>query len=275
MKRSAATRGLAAVFLALIALPLTAQSQSACGTAYSSLQSDFTKAAAQLAPTLCKNPGRFQVLAQNLVETTNAKIANFNRTRPPGSCDPDVPTPVPPKNTAHVMMVLQDNIGAIPLDRYCNNLLDGNLQCGNSREDAGEACDGTDLNGQTCETLGQGAGTLSCAADCQSFQLGNCSGPAYCGNGQLDAGEACDDGNGANSDNCTSSCTVSQCGDGILMNGTEECDDGNQVNGDACTNICKYATCGDGIVYGVYEQCDDGNDSNGDGCSVSCRLEEP
>jgi hypothetical protein len=34
--------------------------------------------------------------------------------------------------------------------------------CGNGLIDADEECDGTDLNGKSCETLGLGAGTLTC-----------------------------------------------------------------------------------------------------------------
>jgi cysteine-rich repeat protein len=37
------------------------------------------------------------------------------------------------------------------------------------------------------------------------------------------------------------------CGDGILDPG-EGCDDGNKSNGDWCTTDCKLATCGDGYV---------------------------
>jgi hypothetical protein len=39
--------------------------------------------------------------------------------------------------------------------------------CGNGNLDVGEACDGNNLNGQTCQSLGYDGGTLSCTAGCQ------------------------------------------------------------------------------------------------------------
>ena len=38
---------------------------------------------------------------------------------------------------------------------------------------------------------------------------------AVCGNGELEAGEACDDGNDAPLDACTVGCQIAVCGDGI------------------------------------------------------------
>src|SRR5690606_21058346 len=45
------------------------------------------------------------------------------------------------------------------------------------------------------------------------------------------------------------------CGDGVVEGG-EECDDGNKSNYDACISTCVIATCGDGIVRAGYEECD-------------------
>jgi MYXO-CTERM domain-containing protein len=63
------------------------------------------------------------------------------------------------------------------------------------------------------------------------------------------------------------------CGDGVLDDG-EECDDGNGENGDGCENDCTETpvipeTCGDGVVD-AGEECDDGNGENGDGCENDC-----
>jgi len=64
---------------------------------------------------------------------------------------------------------------------------------------------------------------------------------------------------------------ASLCGNGVLDSG-EECDDGNTVSGDGCNADCTLPACGNGTV--VYpEQCDDGNRVGGDGCSSICRLE--
>ena len=72
------------------------------------------------------------------------------------------------------------------------------------------------------------------------------------------------------------------CGDGVI-NGGEQCDDGNTVDGDGCSSTCQIETppppppptccCGDGTINGG-EQCDDGNTKDGDGCSSTCQIEE-
>ena len=66
------------------------------------------------------------------------------------------------------------------------------------------------------------------------------------------------------------------CGNGILEKG-EECDDGNNVNGDGCSAACKVEipkgpVCGNGVLE-IGEQCDDGNTVSGDGCSSTCKVE--
>jgi cysteine-rich repeat protein len=122
-----------------------------------------------------------------------------------------------------------------------------------------------------------------------------------CGNGWLDPGEQCDDGNTLNSDGCTSRCQLDNdppcwpgicvsrtiCGNGVLTS-NEICDDGNTVAGDGCSANCQAVEpgfrcrspsrpcspiCGDRVLKGS-EDCDDGNTLGGDGCSVYC-LTEP
>lgn len=61
------------------------------------------------------------------------------------------------------------------------------------------------------------------------------------------------------------------CGNGIIEIG-EDCDDGNREDGDLCDHACHTVKCGDGILQGK-EYCDDGNTENGDGCSSSCSVE--
>lgn len=60
------------------------------------------------------------------------------------------------------------------------------------------------------------------------------------------------------------------CGDGVLDSG-EQCDDGNDDNRDGCLENCQFATCGDGVVRRHIEQCDDGNDDEDDDCTSICR----
>ena len=122
-----------------------------------------------------------------------------------------------------------------------------------------------------------------------------------CGNGHLDLGEGCDDGNTMNGDGCTQLCQVesdwscptpgqpcmnlAKCGDGKLSS-SEGCDDGNTTSGDGCSATCMVETgyqcrvpgrsciplCGDGMKIGD-ETCDDGNTVSGDGCSSTCQIE--
>ena len=91
-----------------------------------------------------------------------------------------------------------------------------------------------------------------------------------CGDGVVDAGEECDDGNGVDGDACTNTCLNAICGDGVVYEGVEACDDGNGIDGDECTNACAAAACGDGVVYEGVEECDDGNDLDPDECSNAC-----
>ena len=120
-----------------------------------------------------------------------------------------------------------------------------------------------------------------------------------CGNGTVNAGEVCDDGNQTNGDGCENNCLLSDdepcvdddecasgqcdqpgsgtcepanvCGNGTVETG-ETCDDGNTVGGDGCEATCSITVvCGNGIVQGS-ESCDDGNLTNGDGCESTCRL---
>ncbi len=71
----------------------------------------------------------------------------------------------------------------------------------------------------------------------------------------------------------TASCLTpaGDCGNGVVEAG-EQCDDGNLVAGDGCSASCRLEVCGNGI-RDAGEQCDDGNTVSGDGCSSGCRLE--
>jgi cysteine-rich repeat protein len=79
-------------------------------------------------------------------------------------------------------------------------------------------------------------------ADTDGDGLGDaCAPPAVCGNGTVEAGEACDDGNLDEVDECTTTCQVPGCGDGIIQQAFGEiCDDGNTDPGDGCTD-CMMA----------------------------------
>jgi len=133
--------------------------------------------------------------------------------------------------------------------------------CGNNTVDTGEACDGTDLAGQSCEGLdGFGGGTLACAADC-TFDTSQCNAASTCGDGVIEGAEVCD-GNNLGGTTCldsqfpepftsgalqcasdclsfdTSMCSTAPgalCGNRTIEMG-EACDGGN-LNGQTCVGL--------------------------------------
>jgi fibro-slime domain-containing protein len=143
---------------------------------------------------------------------------------------------------------------------------------------------------------GSGGGHV---VDAGGIDIGNAA--MTCGNGMLDPGEKCDDGNKTPGDGCTPLCQIENgwvcptvgspcmrnaiCGDGKLT-APEGCDDGNTTSGDGCSSTCTVETgwrcpvpgrpcipiCGDGVIEGT-ETCDDSNTTNGDGCSSTCQKE--
>lgn len=69
--------------------------------------------------------------------------------------------------------------------------------------------------------------------------------PAYCGDGVVDAGELCDDGNLQPGDGCSFACTLPVCGDGLVDPG-EDCDPGELVLDRTCDHCRRdTASCAD------------------------------
>lgn len=96
---------------------------------------------------------------------------------------------------------------------------------------------------------------------------------AVCGNGTVETGEQCDQGE-ANSETgqCTPDCLIAVCGDGYVRTDYEDCDDANQNENDYCLNDCSDNVCGDGIINEGVEACDDANDDETDECRSDCTL---
>lgn len=111
----------------------------------------------------------------------------------------------------------------------------------------------------------------TCAGKCVPQAASAACAPTSCGDGKVQSGEECDDGNTVDTDACTNACKKAVCGDGATWTGHEACDDGNTVNTDACV-ACKLATCGDTFVQAGKEQCDTADPATVNHCARSCNF---
>ncbi len=123
--------------------------------------------------------------------------------------------------------------------------------CGNNIIEAGsEQCEGANLNGATCMSLGFLQGDVSCNSSCQ-YDTSMCV-AAGCGNTIIEPPtEQCE---GANLNNATC-ITEGFIGGDLSCNGSCRFD----------TSMCTQPRCGDGMIHGN-EQCD-GMNLNGATCS--------
>ena len=69
--------------------------------------------------------------------------------------------------------------------------------------DGPEACDGSNLAGQTCQSQGFDDGTLTCGIGCISFDTSGCSMAEACNNDLIEGSEVCD-GIDLNDETCVS-----------------------------------------------------------------------
>jgi hypothetical protein len=94
------------------------------------------------------------------------------------------------KNAA---IALQDSIDPLGTGDPGINCGPGLLTCGNGVADGLDQCDGADLDGNTCRTLGFISGTLGCNGDC-FFDISGCVSGAFPATGQTMSYLAGDDG---------------------------------------------------------------------------------
>lgn len=107
--------------------------------------------------------------------------------------------------------------------------------CGDAVQNSGEQCE---IN-------------VACSGASQTCDFSRCrcvGNLIACGNGVMDPGEQCDDGNTWGDDGCSATCQrewatmvggIEACGNGIVEEG-EQCDDGNRDAGDGCSLLCQW-----------------------------------
>ncbi len=147
--------------------------------------------------------------------------------------------------------------------------------------------------GHVCSSVADNANTAACTFGAMgSTTTSTCAGGncGTCGNGTVDTGEQCDDGNAVSGDgcepNCTFSCTASaSCDDGDPCNGAETCNTTthqcalgtSEATGTTCGTgkvcidaSCRPSICGDGYTDATKnETCDPPNTV---GCDASCKA---
>jgi fibro-slime domain-containing protein len=129
---------------------------------------------------------------------------------------------------------------------------------------------------------------VGCGADCKAQPGYTCVGltaadslcyKPVCGDGVVQPGEQCDDGNnGAGCVGCQltagwacpteGAACIPKCGDGLKVTG-EECDDGNKNDDDGCNKGCKIEPghkCPTPNMSCVDSVCGDGVEDKGEGC---------
>ncbi len=196
----------------------------------------------------------------------------------------------------------------LPADLEPAECLDFAL-CGNGEVELGEECDDgnlIDFDGcsaecqdefcpDSCEVWFDGCNTCQCGevpACTQRFcapdqiQPAECLDFAACGNGEVELGEECDDGNLVGFDGCSADCEIELCPGScaVWFDGCNTCQCGvvpactkrfcapNEIEPAECLEF--GSPCGNGVLD-PGEECDDGNTANGDGCSYDCRVECP
>ena len=168
-------------------------------------------------------------------------------------------------------MVGWRGIGLVLVVAACSAGDDGTSGSSSTSEASTGTSEGTGTTTGGATTSTSGGSTTAESTSTATGDSSSTGGPAVCGDGVVQAGEACDDGNADDTDACLGTCVAAACGDGVVQAGVEACDDGNADNSDVCLDTCVAASCGDGFV-GPGEACDDANQVEDDACTSACAL---
>ena len=188
---------------------------------------------------------------------------------------------------AQFSIIDSGNTGSIGTIGNVGSNIQKTTVCGNGITETGEECDdGNTINGDGCsstcttETSTYAPSTGTATIETPSSGSGGgiqYTGPAICGNGNIDVGEDCDDGNTTDGDGCSSTCgkevSAYAPSTGVGNVGTQFSGSGGslQYSGAGSLQDLQVHFCGNGITE-TGEECDDGNKTNGDGCS-NCTLD--
>lgn len=141
--------------------------------------------------------------------------------------------------------------------------------CGNGNLDGDEACDGDNLDGQTCAGLGFTGGPLFCSHDCTGFETQGCYNTVtVCGDGVAQAYEQCDGDDvptceaysmGGGTITCNADCTVDLSGcDGDMCDNEGYYEDGwcdpcDMYGGELDSDCALFCATSDGECGSYYD----------------------
>ncbi|MFA5133190.1 MAG: DUF4215 domain-containing protein [Patescibacteria group bacterium] len=158
-------------------------------------------------------------------------------------------------------------------------ILGTSASCGDGVVGGAEQCEKGNIKIDSCTINGRsGFRRLTCGTNCMWDTSPTCI-SGQCGDGVVQAGEACDDGqNNGKYGYCSTTCGAlsSFCGDSVVT-GSEQCDKGslNGNYGSGCSWECKLPgpSCGDKIINGA-EQCDSNSETTKDavGSLLACGI---
>lgn len=140
----------------------------------------ISKAALYCRGTVKSNPNVFNIITPITPLPYSGAPVSEDRICYKVSC-PKVDPPTPDQLVTDQFG--QHNLTKLKTGMVCTPAIVGASYCGDGTLDASEDCDGVDLGGASCVTLGYGSGTLSCGAGCR-YDVSACVPGAFAATGQ-------------------------------------------------------------------------------------------